>query len=295
MLKLGEYHEDEAREVAKYLRDAGMKVDIRTFTDCWPDFYYYLEGHMTEMKDIIDNEEFEDHERYIAALRSVLSKGVTLENFGEMFQMELDPEVEEKRQRIRDIVEDNLPIEADLTEEELRIKKLDDFSTLMTDLTKISNGDSFVRRLLYCNNIRIGEDVGDRLDNPIVQILVDPEEVDENWTIRETTIFTFAPQAEIYIDEFSATLVDKLDEEFEEVYNEEFLKIEYMADIISNLMDFSSGKTEMEEFSKKCAFKIKDDGDILAIDGRSAAQDIARSLEKNGVIKVKGDIIKWKH
>ena len=32
MFKLGEYYEDVARDVAKYLRDAGMKVDIRTFT-----------------------------------------------------------------------------------------------------------------------------------------------------------------------------------------------------------------------------------------------------------------------
>jgi hypothetical protein len=106
MLKLGEYYEDEAREVAKYLRDAGMKVDIRTFTDVWSEDHYYLECRMSELREKIDDEEFEDYELYIAALRSVLAKGSTSENFGEMFEMELDPEVEEKRRRIRDIVED---------------------------------------------------------------------------------------------------------------------------------------------------------------------------------------------
>jgi len=34
MFKLGEYDLDEARDIADYLRDAGLKVDIRTFTDC---------------------------------------------------------------------------------------------------------------------------------------------------------------------------------------------------------------------------------------------------------------------
>jgi len=30
------------------------------------------------------------------------------------------------------------------------------------------------------------------------------------------------------------------------------------------------------------------------IDGTDVAEDIARVLEKNGVIKIKGDMIKWK-
>ena len=32
MFKLGEYYEDEARDIADQLKDVGMKVDIRTFT-----------------------------------------------------------------------------------------------------------------------------------------------------------------------------------------------------------------------------------------------------------------------
>jgi hypothetical protein len=123
MLKLGEYHEIDARDIAKYLRDAGMKVDIKTFTDCWLDSIYYLESRMSELKDKIDDYELKDYEQYIAALRSVLAKGATSENFGKMFEIELDPKVEEKRQRIRDIAGDNLPIEGDLNDEERRIKK----------------------------------------------------------------------------------------------------------------------------------------------------------------------------
>jgi methionine synthase II (cobalamin-independent) len=89
MLKLGEYYEDEAREVAKYLRNAGIKVDIRTFTDGRFDTFDFLEGRMSDLKGAIKDTKFEDYERYIAALRSLLSKGATSENFYEMFQTEL--------------------------------------------------------------------------------------------------------------------------------------------------------------------------------------------------------------
>jgi hypothetical protein len=106
MFKLGEYHEDDARDVAKYLRDAGMKVDIRTFTDSSVDTFDFLEGRMSELKGEIDEEKFNKYEQYISALRAVLAKGDTNENFKEMLQTELDPELSEKRAEFLKIVED---------------------------------------------------------------------------------------------------------------------------------------------------------------------------------------------
>ena len=295
MLKLGEFDEDEARDIAKYLRTAGMKVEIRTFTDGWPEDYYYLEGRLSELKGKIDDDEFEEHERYLAALKAVLAKGATLDTFERMFEIEFDPEVDDKRQLVKDIVGSKQPNDSDLSKEE-QMQNWCDVSNLMTELTKISNGKSFAGRLLDRNEIGFGEEVGNRLDDPIAQILVNPGEIDDGWTVRTTTVFTFAPMAEIYVDEFSATLFDDLDEQFKDAYYEEFLKIQYIADVISNLMDSSSGKMEMENFSKKCATKTKyDDEDVLVIDGRYASLEIAKSLEKNGVLRIKGDTIKWKH
>jgi hypothetical protein len=68
-----------------------------------------------------------------------------------------------------------------------------------------------------------------------------------------------------------------------------------LAEIISNLIKSSSGKMGAETFYERCGLQIEDDGNILKVDGKRSGQEIARSLEKNGVIKVKGDIIKWKH
>ena len=46
MFLLGEYYEDEARDIADRLKDAGMKVDIRTFTTSYLELFHYLEGRM---------------------------------------------------------------------------------------------------------------------------------------------------------------------------------------------------------------------------------------------------------
>lgn len=288
MFKVGEYHEDVARDIANYLKEAGMKVDVRTFTSAWIDSVDYLEGRMSELKGELDEEDFEDYQRYIDALRSVLSKGATSENFNETFQMELDPEVKEKRQRFRDIMEGNLS-------EEERVKKMENFNEMMNDLSKISDAESFVFEVLSRNKIEIGEEVGDQLDDPIVRIPYLPEDdEEESGFAKITTALTLNPRASVFIDEFSATLVDELDEEFRDEYEDEFFEIYYLGEIISNLMKSSSGKMDSKTFYEMCAIQIEDDGNILKVNGRRVGQEIARSLEKNGIIKIKSDSVKWK-
>ena len=50
----------------------------------------------------------------------------------------------------------------------------------------------------------------------------------------------------------------------------------------------------MKAFSERCDFEMENNGDLLELKGRRAAGELARSLEKNDIIKVKGDSIKWK-
>jgi hypothetical protein len=50
----------------------------------------------------------------------------------------------------------------------------------------------------------------------------------------------------------------------------------------------------MQAFQERCQFEMENKGDLLEIDGSIAALELARSLEKNGVLKVKGDSVKWK-
>jgi len=81
---------------------------------------------------------------------------------------------------------------------------------------------------------------------------------------------------------------------FKDEYPEEYFKIIFLEKLISNLTKLS-GKMDMESFSEKCGFQIDDEGNIVVVEGRKAAEELARTLEKNNIIKVKGKSIKWKH
>ncbi len=287
MFKLGEYDEDVARDIAGYLKDAGMKVDIRSFTASRLELIDYLEGRMSEIKGEIEEKQYERYARYLNALRKILAEGATAEDFRERLQLELDPQVNEKRKLFSEIFDGNLS-------QEEREAKIPNSSRIFSDLLDVSNAESFIDTVLERNEIQIGEAVGERLDDPILRIFADPEEDEENRLARTTTIFTVEPRAEVYIDEFSALLLDEMDEEFEDDYHDEYMRLIFLGKLISDLTEPSPGKIDMKAFSERCEFQMENNGDLLEIYGSRAAEELARSLEKNGIIKVKGDSIKWK-
>jgi hypothetical protein len=290
MFLLGEYDEDEARDIVDRLKDAGMKVDIRTFTTSYLELFHYLEGRMSVMKGEMEEKTFQRYERYINALRKVLAAGATPEDFRERLHLEIDPQVNEKRKQFCEIME------GDLSEKELEARRKNS-AGLMGNLLDVSNAESFVDTVLDRNDIKIGEDLGGKLDDPILRVFDDEEDEDgeESELARATTVFTVEPMTQIFVDEFSALLAGELDEEFRDDYKKEYMRLVFLGKLISELQEPSSGKMDMEAFRERCEFKMENNkGDLLEIDGSVAAEELARSLEKNGIIKVKGDSVKWK-
>lgn len=51
---------------------------------------------------------------------------------------------------------------------------------------------------------------------------------------------------------------------------------------------------DKEGFVERCFIDVGDEF-TLSIDASLAAEEIARSLEKRGILKIKGNSIKWKH
>jgi hypothetical protein len=251
------------------------------------ELFDYLEGRMSEIKGEIEEKQYERYARYLDALRKILAEGATAEDFRERLQLELDPQVNEKRKQFCEILEGSLS-------QEEREAKMQNSSEIMADLLDVSNAESFINAVLERNEIQIGEAVGNRLDDPILRIFADPEEDEENRLARTTTVFTVEPRAEVYVDEFSAILSEEMDEEFEDEYHDEYMLLVFLGKLISDLTEPSPGKMDMKAFSERCEFQMEKNGDLLEIDGSRAAGELARSLEKNGIIKVKGDSIKWK-
>jgi len=119
MFLLGEYYEDEAREIADHLKDVGMKVDIRMVTTSYLDVEHFLEGRMSELKGILEEEDYARFERYLAVLRKVIAEGAGPEDLPDRIEMEMDPQIDEKRNQLAEAFFSD----EDLTEEEQQAKE----------------------------------------------------------------------------------------------------------------------------------------------------------------------------
>ncbi|NTV77447.1 MAG: hypothetical protein HGA68_05540 [Methanothrix sp.] len=161
---------------------------------------------------------------------------------------------------------------------------------------EVSNAESFINLLLERNKIQIGEDIGDKLDDPIWRVFDDRDEEDgeESDLARTTTVFTLEPRAQVFVDEFYTVLAEVMDEEFEEEFDEEYMRLVFVGKLISDLKEPASGWMTMEDFRERCKVKMDEDGDLLEINGRRAINELARVLEKNGVIKTKSGRARWK-
>ena len=283
MFMLGEFNVFDAQYITDCLKQAGMKVDIRTFTLSDTEVFHYLEGRMSEVKAELEEERFQKYARFLEAFKRVLAKGATSENFREMLHLELDPDINKKRELFGQTIKGSISKE----EQEAKMQDSDD---IFKDLMEVANAESFIDLVLERNDIRIGDYIGAKLDDPVIRIFAEEDEDDESKFARTTTSFSVEPSAAIFVDEFSTVFSENLDKEFKDEYSRLF----FLGKLISDLAESSSGKMDMESFAERCEFKLENNGNLLEISGKRAAEELARSLEKNDIIKVKGDSIKWK-
>ena len=294
MFKLGEYYEGETKPIVNYLKDAGIKVEQKISLYAIPDASDYLEGRLGELRGEI--KDIETYERYLVALRAALAKGATPDNVRDQFYCELDPVWAEKKRQAEDILMNPSAALSDEENEAARKKLIEIMNEInVEDAVEMAKAFDFAVTTLSRNEIEPDQEVGDRLADPILRIKINPEEYKDHKLFRQSLFVDFEKQYELYIDEFSAPLYEEIDEEFEDSYPEEYFKIRALGILIKDLAEEASpGKIGMESFAERCDLELENQGNILAIDGTDVAEEIARVLEKNGVIKVKGDMIKWR-
>lgn len=294
MFKLGEYYEGETKPIVNCLKDAGIKVEQKVCLYSMPKVSEYLEGRLSELRSEI--KDIEKYERYLEALRLALAKFTPQEDLKDLFYCELDPAWAEKKRKADDILK--IPISSLPEEEKEAAKKnlMDVFAEIdVKDIMEKSKAFDFAITTLARNEIEQGQDLGDRLSDPIVRIEVDEEEYKDHKLLKRTFFVDFEKIYELYIDEFSAPLYDELDEDFQDGYSEEFFMIKALGILMKSLVEEPfQGKIDMDAFAERCDLLLESDGDLLDIDATDVAEDIARVLEKNGLIKIKGDKIKWK-
>jgi hypothetical protein len=290
MFSLGIYNDNEAREIADYLRDAGIKVDLKTLLCSRLKYVDFLEGRISELQEEVkDKKLLERSDRCIRAAREVLARSTTSEDdFMKQFALQLDPDFLAKREELGKMIAEGL----DFSEDEEKDRR---HKEIMRDLSEGILAQGFIDVVLRRNNIKIGEEIGDRLDDPLVRIPVALEDYEEEHRLARSTAFlTLMPGTQVNIDEFSVALAGELDEDFREDYPEESIQIAGLGALLADLAENqANGRMDMEDFMYNCDMEVEEEGNILRIIGVDAARELARVLEKNNVIKMKGDTIKW--
>src|SRR5512136_1912356 len=229
MFLLGEYYQDEAREIADKLKEVGMKVDIRTFTASRLEVFHFLEGRMSLLKGRLEEKEYARYEQYLASLRKVLAEGAGPDDLAERLEKEMDPQIDEKRNRLKEM------LKADFSGDETDVGS---FAAIKDDAMNMYLAESFIDTLLDRNDFQVGDDSAAKLDDPIIRVAYDgPSPEQEGELIKTTTSFTIEPRAQVFVDEFYAVLAEELDEEFEEEFDQEYMRLVFLGKLITDLKE----------------------------------------------------------
>lgn len=266
--------------VANYLRDAGLKVDVRALVSASTDFMASLQGKASELRE--KGRITESQESFIAAIKVALEKASDETSFKDLYLTELDPDWMAKRE----MMQHKGP------EEDMDEKTRDDLSS---SLALCIVALDFANDFFSLNEIRPGEPIGEQLGDPLVSVHVDPRSTDPNDPLlRERLEVDMEKIYEVSIDESSSALFREIDEEFQENYYQEYQMIMALGLVVEDLVEKSKeGKIDIEDFADMCMLEFGDRFTV-SIDASLVAEEIARSLEKRGMLKMKGDTIKWK-
>ncbi|MCX6680771.1 MAG: hypothetical protein NTX42_10480 [Methanothrix sp.] len=288
MFYLGEYEEETAKEIKSYLDKAGLKVDTRSCLVMEEETTYTLKDKLSAVKELIEDKS--QFEQYLSALKNVLPQA-TPENFEDLFLKELDPLMMEKRDKILALSENSESLSPE-EEESLKFGS----EEWMNSALFVSRARIFSGMILSLNDIKIGEAIENKLDDPVIEITVDPDDYEDMPKQMKCDIDFYLEKAvNIFVDEFTTPLAIDLNDEFWDTYPSEAQRLKVLGLLIEKLATaHDSRKMDFAEFTEECTMTLEDDSSVLNVYGDDVAEDLARVLEKSGVVKWKGDKLKWK-
>ena len=199
MIKLGDYSEEEARKLVSDLRTAGIKYDMRSHFKITHFRTDSLESRLSELKEVLlDTQKME---RTLKTLKSALAQNPEPEKFKELFLKEYNPLRENEKNQIAEI----------LHKASGNFQALDgnDKNIISEIFLKASDDEQSyyeAKSVLHRNKIEIGEEIGDRLDDPIIRVTMDLGELglDRDHPLVKSTIIVSA-QKEILKFPFRTT------------------------------------------------------------------------------------------
>lgn len=289
MFKLGEYDEDEASKIADRLKEAGVKVDLKPSISAIMESAIYMEGRASQLRERIDD--FTVYDRFIGAIKAGLAEGVEAEKFADRYLSILDPSWKGKMAEMAQFMEEGSIATEDPSgsPEEM----MDRATSLLEKLEALQ----FLDAALELNDIGLEGADGELGEDPLLRIIVDPESCDlEDELVSSILAVRLEKIVEVKLYELTTPLAKNVDDDFAIEYPEEYYKICSVGMTFEMLLDPPQGasKVDADEFRELLLFEEDMEDFTMMVDGTAVAEDIARTLKKEGVIKIKGDKIAWK-
>ena len=287
MFKLGEYEESEGAEIVDHLKEAGLRVDLRPSISAFVESAAYVEGRASQLRGRV--EEFEAYDRYLSALKAALAEGAEAEAFTDRYLSLLDPSWKGKMDEIASFLKDGSVAPADGASDE---EMMDRAAELLEKLEALQ----FLDAALELNEVD-GPPGGELGEDPLIRITIDPDDCDpEDELTKSILAVRFEKTVEVRLDEMTTPMLKNVADEFADEFAEEYYKIFAMAMTVERLLapPGDSNKIDVDEFRELLAFEEDMEGFVMKVDGTGVAEEMARTLKKEGVIKVKGDKIAWK-
>ncbi|MCQ8904031.1 MAG: hypothetical protein NQU42_08080 [Methanothrix sp.] len=286
-----------------------------------------LQGRFSELKNEIDDKEIKKYEHYLDSIRKTFAENPDPEDFYKRYLTHAVPEWVKFVERIDALVREGIHADA-LSEETSSARSsqedaseaaegpsaeealheetspeaagtsgevYEDEEFDLYNLIDKKDATDFMEWVFSLNDLEFDEDPEDRLDDPIVAIPVSPSDYSQHPMLRTNVYVTLEKTYDLYIDEWSVLTSEDPDEDFFNEYYHEALEIISIHALMLNLTESPpSGKADMESFARMCGVHMDMESGIFDIDASDVAEDLAKILEKNGVIKIKGDTIRWK-
>jgi hypothetical protein len=154
----------------------------------------------------------------------------------------------------------------------------------------------FAGEIIKDNNMEFGKDLTEEQLDPLISVVVsDPEKWANNKLAVTEISISFEKMYEVFVDLYSTILVEELGDYPRMEYGKEMLVLNLIGMLVNDILECSEEKKmSIDEFEDACQTSFDWKGISFNINAVNIADDIRRSFEKGGAIKVKGNIIKWK-
>jgi len=246
-----------------------------------------MEGRASQLRERVD--EFGIYDRYMEAIKAALAEGVEAEAFTDRYLSLLDPSWRGKMDEIASLLKDGSVTPADGESDQEMMNRT-------VELLEKLEALQFLDAALELNEVE-GPPGGDLGADPLIRIAVDPEESDvEDDLLKSVLAVRLEKIVEVRLDEMTTPMLKNVGDEFAEEFAEEYYKIFAMAMTVERLLSppEDSNKIDLDDFRESLVFEEDMEDFVLMVDGTEVAEELARTLKKEGVIKIKGDRIAWK-